>query len=188
MGDFRLLLETSSRAPLAALADGDAVVASRRLEEGRRNARDLVPAVAKLLRERGLVPRDLAGIVVGLGPGSYTGLRVGVMTAKTLAYAVGCPLVGVPTFHVLARQAEEERVEVIADAQKDAVYHQAFEGGRPASDLTIVRVGDWLAGRDPSVLVTGPGLAKVSAEVRRARESVWMPSPDALLEVGLAAP
>src|SRR5829696_4340229 len=131
MATFRLLLETSSRGPLAALAEGERVVASRRLDETRRNARDLAPAVAELLAGRGLKARDLGGVIVGLGPGSYTGLRVGVMTAKTLAYAVGCPLVGVPTFHVLARQAGGGLVEVIADAQKDAIYHQAFRDDEP---------------------------------------------------------
>src|SRR3954467_13436349 len=118
MGDFRLLLETSSREPLVALAEDRRAAAMRRLSEQRRNARDLIPAVAEVLSWSGLTPRQLSGIIVGLGPGSYTGLRVGVMSAKTLAYALGCPLVGVATFHVLARQAEEENVEVIAEAQK----------------------------------------------------------------------
>jgi tRNA threonylcarbamoyladenosine biosynthesis protein TsaB len=188
MGDLRLLLETSSRTPLAALADGEVVVASRRLEEGRRNARDLVPAVAELLRERGLAVRDLGGILVGLGPGSYTGLRVGVMTAKTLAYAVGCPLVGVPTFHVLARQAGGGLVDVLADAQKDAVYHQSFRDGEALMGLTIVRVDDWLARRDPGAVATGPGLAKVRADVPRRPESDWQPRPEAVLHVGLSLP
>lgn len=187
MSAYRLLLETSQRMPLAAL-HGPHDFAMRRLSEGRRNARDLMPAVADLLAASGITARDLTSIIVGLGPGSYTGLRVGVMTAKTLAYATGCPLVGVPSFHVLARQAGEDDVEVIADAQKDAVYHQTFRRGVPAGELRIVSVPQWLAERDPAVLVTGPGLAKVTADVRRAREFAWMPSPDALLAAGLETP
>src|SRR4051812_21019798 len=87
VGPRLLLLETSQPVALVALADGDALGAVRRLDETRRHARDLAPAVADLLAAAGWRPRDLDGVAVGSGPGSYTGLRVGLMSAKALAFA-----------------------------------------------------------------------------------------------------
>jgi tRNA threonylcarbamoyladenosine biosynthesis protein TsaB len=185
MANYRLLLETSSRTPLVALADERTVVIEERLEAQRRNARDLVPTIARLLAQVGHKPRDLVGILVGLGPGSYTSLRVGLMTAKTLAYAVGCPLVGVPTLPILAHQAGEPLVDGIVDAQKDLVYAQSFENGTPRGVLQIVPVSVWLAQRDPTVLVTGPGLTKIAeATLRRTPETAWQPTASGVLAVG----
>lgn len=189
MAPYRLLLETSSRTPLVALADEHAVVVEERLEAQRRNARDLVPTIARLLAHVGRKPRDLAGILVGLGPGSYTSLRVGLMTAKTLAYAVGCPLVGVPTMPILAQQAGEARVDVVIDAQKDLLYAQSFEHTMPLGELRIVAVSVWLAERDPAILVTGPGLSKIVAPMlRRTSEAVWHPTAAGVLAVGSVLP
>src|SRR5207253_2080150 len=115
----------------------------RVLDEARRHARDLAPAVAALLAEQGWRPRDLHGVVVSRGPGSYTGLRVAVMSAKTLAYVTGCALLAVDTFAAVALQvpAEAARVDVLADAQQDKVYVQPFvrEAGawRPLAELAV---------------------------------------------------
>jgi tRNA threonylcarbamoyladenosine biosynthesis protein TsaB len=189
MARYRLLLETSSRVPVVALADEQGIVREERLEAQRRNARDLVPTIGRLLAEAGQKARDLAEIVVGLGPGSYTSLRVGLMTAKTLAYVVGCPLIGVPTMPILAHQAPEPRVDVVVDAQKDQIYAQSFEHAQPLDELRIVTVADWLAQRDPSVLVTGPGLSKIAAaQLRRTPEMAWQPTATSLLAIGTTLP
>src|SRR5262249_2078610 len=138
----------------------------RSLDEARRHARDLAPTVAALLEQQRWRPRDVSAVVVSLGPGSYTGLRVGVMSAKTFAYATGCALVGVETFAAIARQAppDVERVDVLADAQKSNVYVQSFAcaGGswRAAGALTVRPFADWLAGRATDAAVSGPGLLK----------------------------
>jgi tRNA threonylcarbamoyladenosine biosynthesis protein TsaB len=187
MGIIRLLLETSSRTPLVALADGEHIVREQHLEATRRNARDLVPTIAALLTQQGLTPRDLGGIVAGIGPGSYTSLRVGLMTAKTLAYVVGCPLIGVPTMAVLAA-AVPGQVDVLIDAQKDLLYVQSFEGLQPRSPWAIVSVSQWLANRNPHALATGPGLAKVKADVPQTDPALWVPTAAALLAVGLRTP
>src|SRR2546430_466064 len=150
MNDPRLLiLETSGRRALVGVAAGGRVLGVRVLEEGRRNARDLAPAVAALLREQGWAARGLDAVLVSRGPGSYTGLRVGVMSAKTLAYATGCALVGVDTFAAIAVRAPAEATQlwVIADALQGQIYLQRFArdaGGtwQPADDLRIDRAED----------------------------------------------
>jgi tRNA threonylcarbamoyladenosine biosynthesis protein TsaB len=191
-----LILETSSRTAHVALARGDELRGVRRLDETRRHARDLAPALAALLAEQGWRPRDVQAVIVSRGPGSYTGLRVGIMSAKTFAYAAGCALLAVDTFAALALQAPASvaRVDVVADAQQDKVYVQSFlrsaENWQPSSELAIRRVADWLAAREASAWVTGPGLHKwagrLPAEVPIVEASLWEPQPASLLSIGLA--
>src|SRR5205823_13861207 len=101
---YWLMVEPSGRAGLVALAEGMVLRGVRPLDEARRHARDLAPAVRQLLDAAGWQPRDLQGVIVSRGPGSYTGLRVGLMSAKTLAYATGCALLAVDTFTAIALQ------------------------------------------------------------------------------------
>jgi tRNA threonylcarbamoyladenosine biosynthesis protein TsaB len=191
-----LILETSSRTGQVALALGDELRGVHHLDEARRNARDLAPAAAALLAEQGWRPRDLQAVIVSRGPGSYTGLRVGIMSAKTFAYATGCALLAVDTFAALALQTlpSAPRVDVLADAQQDKVYVQSFarsaEGWQPSTELAIRRFTDWLAEREPSAWVTGPGLLKwathVPSDVPRVDASLWEPQAASLLCIGLA--
>jgi len=183
MADCWLLLETSGRSCQLGLARGDTVVANRRLEEPRRLARDLASAVRSMLDEQKLQPRELAGVMVGIGPGSYTGLRVGIASAKAFAYAAGCPLIAVPTFTAIALRAPVEASElwVIADGLQGMVYWQRFaslaSGGcnppdsremqlnqgaytphSPCSELQLTRAADVLPTASPDAWFTGPGV------------------------------
>jgi tRNA threonylcarbamoyladenosine biosynthesis protein TsaB len=164
-----LILETSGRAAGIGLARGGAVVRTARLDDARRHARDLAATVGGMLAAEGLTPADLSGVIVSRGPGSYTGLRVGVTSAKALAYAVGCRLVAVDTFAAVAAQAPAEAADlwVIADALQGQVYLQRFrraDGGAwaAAEELRIVAIGEWLAGV-AGAWVSGPGV-KVYAD------------------------
>ncbi len=191
-----LVLDTSGRVGQVAVAEPDRILASRRLDEARRHARDLAPAVAALLAEQGWRPHDLAAVLVSRGPGSYTGLRVGLMSAKTLAYAAQVALVGVETFVAIARQtpAEALTVEVVADAQQEKVYIQEFrraapgETPRPATELVVRRLADWLPVRNADAWLTGPGLAtysaRLSAGCHLAAPELWEPGLAAVLAVG----
>lgn len=191
-----LLLETSQRRGWVALARGETVLGVRSLDETRRHARDLAPFAKHLLDEQNWKARDLEGIVVDRGPGSYTGLRVGVMSAKTLAFAVGCPLVTIDAFAALALQAPEgaEVVDVVADAQQEKLYAQRFRRTDPgdwrsASDLSIVPFSAWLESLEPGQTVIGPGLeghaTRIPPEIAVAPEESWAPRPDALLRLAL---
>ena len=91
---IEVALETSTRQPSVAVRDATRVV-ERRLDRNGAHASDLLPALDALLTECGAGPRDITRIAVGIGPGSYTGLRVGIATAQGLARGTGAPLVGV---------------------------------------------------------------------------------------------
>ncbi len=126
-----------------------------------------------MLRAADLKPGDVELLAVGVGPGSYTGLRVGLMAAKTLAYATGRPLVGLDSLEVVARNAPADamRVSVIADAQRGQLYVADYDR---VAEGHLVRAGTsriepldaWLARLEPATLVLGPGLD--SARIRAA--------------------
>ena len=114
MSECWLIIETSSRGGQIGLAVDGVVAHHAQLDPTRRNNRDLAPTTGSLLQAGGFTPKQLAGVMVSQGPGSFTGLRVGVMSAKVLAYATGCKLVAVPTFWAIAAQtpAHFDQVEI----------------------------------------------------------------------------
>ena len=120
MADFDrvLVLETAGKVGRAALAADGNVIAESSLGQERRRASDLALIVDRLLRDANWEPTSLTAVVVGLGPGSYTGLRVGLASAKAMAYAVGCRFFGVETFAAIVARAPDEvrELSVIADA------------------------------------------------------------------------
>jgi len=192
-----LLLETSHQPGVVALAEGERIVGEQRMEESRRHTRELVPAAKLLLEQAGWKPGDVQGVVVSIGPGSYTGLRVGIMSAKTLAYVTGCALLGIETFAAIARQvpADAQRLAVIADAQQGKIYVQHFartpEGMVAADALSILPFADWSATCPVETWVTGPGLEtflpRLPTRQLVAPRPDWTPHATSLLALGLAA-
>jgi len=187
-----LILETSGKIGRVALAEGSKLGEIRTLDEARRHARDLAPAVADLCAARGWKVRDLDGVIVSRGPGSYTGLRIGIMSAKVLAYASGCAVLGIDTFAAIAHQtpAEAIDIDVLADAQQLNVYVQRWSrtcNGWTAQPLAIRPAKEWLAELSANVWVTGPGLAIFEAQVTNPRVAPAQrePQPASLLELGL---
>jgi len=159
-----LILETSGRVGKVGLARGGAVVRAAQLDDSRRHARDLAATVDALLKAEGLSPAALTGVMVGRGPGSYTGLRVGLISAKALAYATGCKLVAVDTFAAIAVQApaEAQKLWVIADALQGQIYLRRFarsaDGWVPEDELRIEQAEDCLKQADAKTWITGPGV------------------------------
>ncbi len=196
MGERWLLLETSGRGGRVGVAAGGRVARAADLDPARRHNRDLAPTAAALLAADGINPAELTGVMVSVGPGSFTGLRVGVMSAKALAYATGCRLVAVPTFHAIAEQAPAAAavVDVISDALQGLVYAQRFrridaERWWPADELRIEPAAAWAARLSPDVWVSGPGVEVyerlIPAAVPRVPAADRMPGLEAVLRVGL---
>ncbi|MGI9953486.1 tRNA (adenosine(37)-N6)-threonylcarbamoyltransferase complex dimerization subunit type 1 TsaB [Moorellaceae bacterium AZ2] len=98
-------IETSTSVVSVALVDAQKLLAEVYLDSKQHHSRRLLPVISSLLKEAGIKIKDLAGIAVALGPGSFTGLRIGLATAKGLAHAGGKPLVGIPTLDALALNA-----------------------------------------------------------------------------------
>jgi len=190
-----LILETSGRIGRLAVARGRELLTQRSLDEQRRHARDLAPAVAELCRQCGWSVRKLEAVLVSRGPGSYTGLRVGIMSAKALAYAAGCVFLAIDTFAAIARQAPASvcQLEVLADAQQENVYAQRWEQKQgiwqSITPLTIRPSSEWLAELPSGVWVSGPGLraweSRLPSANRAAPQEVREPMPESLLAIGM---
>ncbi|MAX25026.1 MAG: tRNA (adenosine(37)-N6)-threonylcarbamoyltransferase complex dimerization subunit type 1 TsaB [Phycisphaeraceae bacterium] len=104
---YNLAIETSSRQGAIALGKGDQLLCAIELPTPRRHRVDLMPSVAKVCEDNGIKPADIAEIYVSIGPGSFTGLRIAVTTAKVIAMITGAKIVAVPTIDVVARNVEK---------------------------------------------------------------------------------
>ncbi|MGD2110487.1 MAG: tRNA (adenosine(37)-N6)-threonylcarbamoyltransferase complex dimerization subunit type 1 TsaB [Phycisphaerae bacterium] len=130
----RLAFETSSALGEVALGLGDKVREVRSLGGPRRHAVEFLPTIDALCRAHGVSPGDVSTVFVSSGPGSFTGLRIGVTAARILAFAHGGRLVAVPTLEVIAQNAlraagrgsPPSRVAVVLDAKRRRVYAAAF--------------------------------------------------------------
>ncbi|MGW0709229.1 tRNA (adenosine(37)-N6)-threonylcarbamoyltransferase complex dimerization subunit type 1 TsaB [Streptomyces sp. NPDC002643] len=129
-----LALDTATPAVTVALHDGTDVVAASSQVDARRHGELLLPAVDRVLAEAGVRLDAVTGIVVGVGPGPYTGLRVGLMTADTFGLALGVPVHGLCTLDGLAHEAGAEGIEgpfvVATDARRKEVYWARYESPR----------------------------------------------------------
>jgi tRNA threonylcarbamoyladenosine biosynthesis protein TsaB len=124
-----LVIDTCLGACQVGLADGARVLASASEAMQRGHQERLAPMTAEVLAQAGGAPADVARIAVTIGPGSFTGLRVGLAFAKGLRFATGAELAGIGTLHALAAGVGPRAAGVV-DARRGQVYLQAFEAGR----------------------------------------------------------
>jgi tRNA threonylcarbamoyladenosine biosynthesis protein TsaB len=173
-GPLLLAVESATPATSVALLRGDAVLAEVRRASDRPTAESLLPAVDALLREAGAALADVEAFAVSIGPGSFTGLRIGLATVKGLAFGTRRLAVAVPTLAALARRAPPGPGPVVAmlDARRGEVYAASYEGAaaEPAAPrLEGVFGAAELAAqlRSPCRLV-GEGVAVCGEALRRA--------------------
>jgi tRNA threonylcarbamoyl adenosine modification protein YeaZ len=126
-----LAFDTATPAVTAAVHDGAEVLAEAHQVDARRHGELLMPSIDRVLREAGVDKHALTGIVVGVGPGPYTGLRVGLVTAATLGHALGVPVHGVCTLDAIAHQAEVTGPFTVAtDARRKEVYWASYDADK----------------------------------------------------------
>ena len=159
-------IETSGTHGSVAVVRDDDCLAERTLSTtGRRHARTLVMELRELLESVEIRPQDVEVVAVSIGPGSFTGLRVGLVCGKTMAYAIGAKLVAVDSFEAVARNAPPDvmSLTVIGDAQRGDVFvgeYQRLPEGRweRGRDIRIVEFAVWNADLPSDAVVSGPGL------------------------------
>lgn len=135
-----LAYDSSSDVLNAALFEGSKKLAESTSPLFTRHSSVLAPTLEKLLKKQGWKMEKVECIAVGLGPGSFTGLRVGLTTAKIIAYATGARLVGVPSLEILAvgAKASSGRIAVMLDAKKERVYAAIYKKNASGS-LQIIQ-------------------------------------------------
>ncbi len=179
-----LALDTSTEQAVVTLASGSGEILTAEPGPGRRHGRDLIPQLRDLLARGGIRPGELDAIAVGVGPGSYTGLRVGVTAAKTLAYATGATLLAVDSLHVIGRNAPDEasRIVVIADAQRNDLYVARLTRTAPSlppspdGETRIEPLDAWVRSLESGTVVLGPALDL--PRIRSAVPSEFLAPPE----------
>lgn len=199
-----LALETSGTSGSVALWTGnpESEPALWTLPADVRSARSLAPVIERALAEFGWRPLDVELVAVTTGPGSFTGLRVGVATAKTFAYAVGCPAVGVNTLEVIARQglhANRTPITVAMDAQRGELFSATWNI-TPVETRTlliesaptaIIAADVWLSALHAGRWVSGPGLQRLMErlpqQVQIVDANCWAPMATTVAIAGFDA-
>ncbi len=194
-----LSLETSGNSGSVAALEDREVLAELQLPEGARSAQTLVPTIETLLGNLGWKIAQIQLFAVTSGPGSFTSLRIGVSTAKALAYAVGAEIIGVHTLEAIARQVpgEPARVKAVVDAQRDQLFAAELRRTAPGPSgggfqtpwaTEVIDNRPWLDALQVGDVVSGPGLrrllGRVPAGVVIVEPGLWMPSAGVVGQIG----
>ncbi|MDR2644103.1 MAG: tRNA (adenosine(37)-N6)-threonylcarbamoyltransferase complex dimerization subunit type 1 TsaB [Planctomycetaceae bacterium] len=194
-----LAIETTDKSGSVALFKGGDVLFERTLPTVQRSAQTLAPAIDELLQESQLQPMEIGKVAVITGPGSFTGLRVGIVTAKMFAYAVGAEIIGLSTFEVIAfgglLSGITGEISIGVDAQRGDVVVQDWriESGQCfcLSEIIMTPVNDWWqnsAKYGKNLTYAGPALrhfsSKRPATLKVADESLF--DPRAIIAAKLA--
>lgn len=130
---FVLAVDTATPATSAAVAHVDetgvALLASERVVDARRHGEELAPLISAALASAGIAPGDLSAIVAGVGPGPFTGLRVGLVTAAAMGHALSVPTYGVCSLDAIG-SLTTGRVLAATDARRREVYWAVYDGGK----------------------------------------------------------
>jgi tRNA threonylcarbamoyladenosine biosynthesis protein TsaB len=193
-----IAIETSSRQGSVALVVDGVVIADETFPHGLQHAAGLLPIIDRLLRSHGRSPTDLQQVYLSAGPGSFTGLRIGVTLAKTIAFASpAVKLVAVPTASVLAENApaDARHLIVVLDAKRGQIFTARFE--RDAAGVWTVReptrldtLSAMLDRAPRPVHLLGEGIPyhrqhiPVSSDIILTDEADWRPRAQVVARIG----
>ena len=198
-----LTLAIATATPQVGVAIGrDGVtIAAVHIHQGRRHGELLAPAIESLLALAGHEIKDLEQVAVDIGPGLFTGLRVGVATAKALASALEVPVVGCSSLDILAHRHRhtDGMVAAVVDARRGEIFWALYRGGRQISEPKVSDPKALLEATEATetaTLTTGDGArryaglltATTTTRLTIAPEEFDHPSPEALLELAHSAP
>jgi tRNA threonylcarbamoyladenosine biosynthesis protein TsaB len=193
-----LAIDTATDRGGLALVEGERVLGEVCLATPGTYLQHLLPSLDSLLDQAGRRLEDLQGLVVSQGPGNFTGLRIGLATAKALAWALGTPLAAVSTFAVLAAACtgQELPVGVLVDAKRQEVYFGRYDcrgaWPQPRQEPERLALADVPRRLTSPLLLTGPGLtvhaarlrAELAADIRFAPEELRLPKTEILARLG----
>ena len=202
-------IDTSTKYLSVAITDGGKLSGVYSQECAQMHAARLVPVVKKLLQKAKMRLSDLDALAVSIGPGSFTGLRIGVSTAKGLVIADKIPVVPVPTMDAIAKNAAHHsgKVCVILDARKQQVYACLYEvnpapaykgtgvsrsGVKRVSPYMLLKIEDLLEKLKGEILFLGDAIDIYKKEIEKdkklkpvfAEQELWYPDPYWVCEIG----
>ncbi len=190
-----LAFETIDVSASAALLYDENVLISSYLPAQKRSAQYLIPAVRDLLAFVGWKPADIELLVAAQGPGSFTGLRVGITFAKVFAWTVGADVIALNTLDILAEAVPKEfsRVSVGLDAQRGEVITRTYERGAdglmaPVDETRMLDLEDWVGNVPAGTFLSGPVLAQkarfLPEDLPTVPEEFWRPNVEDMGQMG----
>ena len=193
-----LAIETTEKCGSVAVSIDGKILLHKELPDGQRSAQSLVPTIQAVLQQVDWPVKSLDAVAVALGPGSFTGLRIGLATARTLAYSVCAKLIGVNTLQAIAANVclamvDKQTITAAIDAQRGEVSAQTFRliqsqhftgelYPEPVDERRLLTFAAWweLANDDSTLGFIGPILSKIVARkpenVQLLDESQWSPN------------
>lgn len=188
-----LSIETATTVCSVALSADGKVIAAKEINEGFSHAGKLTLFIEEVMREAGRTLKELSAVAVSSGPGSYTGLRIGVSTAKGLCYALGIPLIAIPTLKALAygavRQSGKSALYCpMIDARRMEVYSALYDANlheiSPVEAIVVTE--DYYKDKKESIICFGDGSSKCASVLPDDRFSFLQCLPSAINMAGIA--
>jgi len=170
-----LAIDTSTRNLSLAVIKGGKVVTSRNVKLKRPLSSSIMPSIKKILNSAGITLAKLDGFAVGLGPGSFTSLRVGLSTIKGLAFATHKPIIGISSLDVLAMNIEEDNAQIctLCDAKRNLVYACFYEKKnsvfKKTSDYVLESIDAVLKKVKGRVFFIGDGVQLFRDDINKAK-------------------
>ncbi|WP_247940478.1 tRNA (adenosine(37)-N6)-threonylcarbamoyltransferase complex dimerization subunit type 1 TsaB [Streptococcus oralis] len=189
-----LAFDTSSKALSLAILEDKQVLAEMTINIKKNHSITLMPAIDFLMASLDWTPKDLDRIVVAEGPGSYTGLRIAVATAKTLAHTLNIELVGVSSLLALVPEQVEGLVIPVMDARRNNVYAGFYQSGQavwPEAHLPLAEVLEIAGAANQSVTFVGETAdftEQIEVALPQATLQPTLPNAAAVGRLGLDLP
>lgn len=186
-----LALETSARAVSAAVAEDGRILAAGYQDTGLTHSRTLMPIVEHLMKNAEIAMEGIDAVAAAVGPGSFTGIRIGVSAAKGLAFALDRPAAGVSTLAAMARNVAFADGLVICamDARRNQIYNALFEAGNgvltrltPDRAVGLAELAEELRGDGRPKIVVGDGARLCAAALEEGGISCRLAPPHLLMQ------
>ncbi|MCA9184795.1 MAG: tRNA (adenosine(37)-N6)-threonylcarbamoyltransferase complex dimerization subunit type 1 TsaB [Pirellulaceae bacterium] len=203
--EYRILAwETTGRQASVAALSANVPLICRHTPPNQRTAQSLIPTVASILSELGWTPSSVDLLAICHGPGSFTGLRIGVTAVKTFAYAAGCQVIGLNTLEVLAYQwavgtdlPDGTIIQSVMKSERQQLFVASYRFESPGRicnccETQMVSAEQWLASLTAVTHVTGPALEELRGHIDEAQghitvapNGLWFPQAVTVGQLGL---
>lgn len=186
-----LALETSAKAVSAAVAEDGKILCSGYQDTGLTHSRTLMPIVEHILKNTGMTVSDMDAIAAAVGPGSFTGIRIGVSAAKGLAFAVNKPAIAVSTLAAMARNVAFADGLIICsmDARRNQIYNALFEAKdgvltrlTPDRAISLAELAAELAGNPLRKTIVGDGASLCMEAMENAGIACTVAPPHLIMQ------
>jgi len=182
-------IDTSSNNFSIAVSGDSGEIFEHNVDSGRKLCSMIIPTIKEILKKKRLSIDALDAFAVGLGPGSFTGLRIGLATIKGLAFGSKKPVIGIPTLDILARNISNDKSWIcpIVDAKRDKVYTCIYENKnkhfRKLSNYSLIEIKDLIKKIKRQTIFVGDGIRvyedlirnKLGKKARFSNENFWLP-------------